>query len=63
MTVIDPSPEDMESALGARAELEVPEFQRPERSEQVRAEGVVAAKYWGDIQYRMIATFIIFAVC
>ena len=63
MTVIDPSPEDMESALGARAELEVPEFQRSERSEQVRAEGVVAAKYWGDIQYRMIATFTFFAAC
>lgn len=53
----------MESALGARAELEVPEFQRSERSEQVRAEGVVAAKYWGDIQHRMIATFVVFLAC
>ena len=63
MTVIDPSPEDMESALGARAAMEVPEPQRNERSAQVRAEGVVAARYWGEIQYRMIALFVFFSVC
>lgn len=63
MTAIDPSPEDMESALGDRAVMEVPEPQRTERNEQVRAEGLVASRYWGEVQYRMIATFVFFSVC
>ena len=31
--------------------------------EHIQAEAKVAAKYWGDIQYRMIFTFLVFAVC
>lgn len=63
MALIDPTPEDMESALGFRAAMEVPEIQRNERSEQIRGEGVVASRYWGEVQYRIIATFVFFAVC
>lgn len=33
------------------------------RSDNVRAENLVAAKYWGGIQYRIVVTFLIFAVC
>ena len=39
MSTQDYAPEEMESALNKRAELEVPEAGRSERSEQVRAEG------------------------
>jgi len=30
------------------------------RSEQVRGENLVAAKFWGPIQYRIVVTFIFF---
>ena len=43
--------------------MEVPEILRNERREQVRAEGVVASRYWGEVQYRMIATFVFFSGC
>ena len=33
------------------------------RGEQVRAENLIAAKYWGGIEYRIIATFVLFAAC
>lgn len=63
MTFIEPSPEDMESALNERAAFEVSELDRNERKEQIRAEGLIAAKYWGKIQFRIIATFVVFSVC
>jgi len=63
MLFTNPSPEDMESALDVRAALEVPEVLRNERREQVKSEGVVASRYWGEVQYRMIATFVFFSAC
>ena len=63
MSITEPTPEDMESALDAQAASEVPESLRLERTEQVRAEGLVASRYWGEVQFRMIATFVFFAVC
>ena len=34
-----------------------------QRSEQVRSENIVAAKFWGPIQYRIVFTFLFFSVC
>lgn len=63
MLTENPSPEDMDSVLHAKAELEVPEGNRSERGEQVRAEAMVAATYWGGVQYRIIATFVVVTAC
>ncbi|MBU3690144.1 MAG: hypothetical protein FGM29_11395 [Actinobacteria bacterium] len=56
-----PTPEDLESLLSLTAESEISTIARAERHDQVRAENQVAAKYWGEVQYRMIATFVVFA--
>ncbi len=56
-------PEDLEAVLFDKARGEVAEASRSNRNEQVRAENLVAAKYWGDVQYRTIATFVFFATC
>ena len=53
MLTENPSPEDMDSVLHAKAELEVPEGNRSERGEQVRAEAMVAATYWGGVQFNV----------
>ena len=53
----------MQSALDDRAAMEVPEAVRSERRDHVKAEGVVAARFWGEVQYRMIATFVVFFAC
>lgn len=50
MTTDAPAPEDLEAVLASSG-----------RSEHVRAENLVAARFWGGIQYRMIATFLVFA--
>ena len=63
MTVEYPLPEEMESALSARAAMEVADSTRAARSDQVRAESAVASRYWGEVQYRMIATFLAFTAC
>ena len=34
-----------------------------QRSEQVRSENLVAAKFWGPIQFRIVFTFLFFSVC
>ena len=56
-----PTPEDLESVLSLTAEFEISAIARAERHDQVRAENQVAAQYWGEVQYRMIATFVVFA--
>lgn len=61
MTIDAPAPEELEAVLASRASTEASDAGRSARSEQVRAENLVAAKYWGDVQYRMIATFVVFA--
>ena len=63
MTIDAPAPEDLEAVLIDKARGEAAEASRSDRNEQVRAENLVAAKYWGDVQYRMIATFVFFAAC
>lgn len=63
MTIEAPNPEDLETILISNADSESMESATVERRDQVRAEGLVAAKYWGGIQYRVIVTFAIFAAC
>lgn len=63
MPLESPTPEDLENILVAVAERESSSSDRFTRNDQVRAESLVAAGYWGGIQYRMIITFIVFAVC
>lgn len=63
MSIDVPMPEDLESVLDHRAVSEAsPDAQR-KRGEQVRAENLVAARYWGGIQPRIIVTFMLFTVC
>jgi len=63
MTIEAPAPEDLENLLNLRADQESVESGRLERRDQVKAEGLMASKYWGGIQYRVIVTFAVFAVC
>ncbi|MBM3718577.1 MAG: hypothetical protein FJW53_06355 [Actinobacteria bacterium] len=63
MVVEPPAPEDLETLLNNIADEEAGATARSQRSEQVRSEGLVAAKYWGAIQYRIIVTFVVFSVC
>jgi len=63
VTVEYPTPEEMESALGRKATLEVPDSTRNERSDQMRAESAIAARHWGEVQYRIIVTFIVYSAC
>lgn len=63
MSIPAPAPEDLEAVLEERAQVEVTSESRFDRSEQIRAENLVAAKYWSGVQPRIIFTFIFFAVC
>ncbi len=63
MTTDTPAPEDLEDVLTRSADAEAPAGSAHERREQVRAESLVAAKYWGGVQWRIMVTFLIFAVC
>lgn len=63
VTSAAPSPEDLEVILNLHADRESPEITRNERLEQVRSEGAIAAKYWGEVQLRVILTFVAFTVC
>jgi beta-carotene hydroxylase len=63
MTSITPSPEDLEDVLLKNADTEVAQEGRLARMELMRAENFVAAKYWGEFQFRIVATFLGFTVC
>jgi beta-carotene hydroxylase len=63
MHVTQPSPDDLENFLILNVDRESAESTRRERRDQVKAEGVIAAKYWGGVQYRMIVTFAVFCFC
>lgn len=63
MTTKAPTPEDLENILILNANGESVGETGVERRDQVKAEGVMAAKYWGGIQCRVILTFAIFVVC
>ena len=63
MTIEAPRPEDLENVLAENAHREVADVGRSDRSEQVRAENLIASRHWGGIQWRIIVTFLVFAVC
>ena len=63
MTTASPLPEELEITIENQALSEAEENSKTLRSEQVRGENLIAAKYWGDIQWRIIATFIVFTIC
>lgn len=58
-----PDPEALETILVEEAAQASNTSANGIRSENVRAENLVAAKYWGGIQYRIVVTFALFAVC
>lgn len=63
MTTDHPAPEALEETLISTAEQEMNGEDQPSRKELLRAESLVAAKYWGDIQYRILFTFVVFSIC
>jgi beta-carotene hydroxylase len=63
MSVETPRPEDLEQVLSERAIVETGDAERTVRADLVRAENVVAAKYWGGFQPRIVVTFIVFSIC
>lgn len=58
-----PEPEALEGLLVEEAVQANASASAGIRSDNVRAENLVAAKYWGGIQYRIVATFLLFTVC
>ncbi|MEY4995754.1 MAG: hypothetical protein RLZ67_479 [Actinomycetota bacterium] len=58
-----PAPEALEEILVEEASRASSSTDIGIRSDNVRAENLVAAKYWGGIQYRIIATFLLFTMC
>jgi beta-carotene hydroxylase len=63
MSDTTPAPESLEVILVEEAVQTNASASAGIRSDNVRAENLVAAKYWGGIQYRIIATFLLFSVC
>lgn len=63
MSDLTPEPESLEDLLVNEASQMSESPSTGIRSEDVRAENAVAAKYWGGVQYRIIATFVFFTVC
>ena len=63
MTSETPLPEDLEDRLESNALGEAAGDAAASRRDQVRAENLVASRYWGGIQWRIIATFVVFSVC
>ncbi|MFM9082923.1 MAG: hypothetical protein ACKOQ7_03335, partial [Actinomycetota bacterium] len=63
MSIDTPAPEELEAVLVQKADREVESVGQTTRSEQVRAENLVASQHWGGIQWRIIATFLFFSVC
>ena len=61
--IITPEPEALESMLVDQAVSPTSASAQGVRGENVRAESLVAAKYWGGIQYRIVVTFVLFAIC
>ena len=63
MSVAAPLPEELELTLANQALSEATNDSKTLRNDQVKAENFVAAKYWGSVQYRIIATFLFFSIC
>lgn len=62
MSDVTPEPEALEDILINEANNPVAATSTV-RVENVRAENLIAAKYWGGVQYRIIATFLVFTAC
>lgn len=63
MSAEELSPENLEKLITLQSVDAIDTPSRELRSEQVRAENLVAAEYWGGIQYRIILTFLAFGIC
>jgi len=61
MDTVTPDPEALDELLVTQAETGTSDAAA--RRDAVRAENAVAAKYWGGIQWRIVVTFLVFAVC
>jgi beta-carotene hydroxylase len=62
MNDLTPDPEALDDILIAQVET-AGSNDTALRRDYIRAENLIAAQYWGGIQWRIIATFIFFAVC
>lgn len=62
MDATTPDPEALEEVLLSKPDV-VGGPSTAVQSDTVRGEAAVAAKYWGDIQWRIVVTFVLFAVC
>lgn len=56
MSTLTPDPESLDDLLTQDASVS-------SRREAVQAENAVALKYWGEIQWRIVVTFIVFSAC
>lgn len=63
MSTESPAPEDLENILVMDAERDSAGGTVADRRSHVKAESLVAARYWGEVQYRMIVTFGVFVAC
>lgn len=63
MSDMTPAPEALEEILVEEASQATSSTSVGIGSDNVRAENMVAAKYWGGIQYRIVVTFLLFTVC
>ncbi len=61
MSLDTPQPEALDDYLVDASVQNLPSQQDPRR-DAVRAENVIAAKYWGEFQWRIVVTFASFAV-
>jgi beta-carotene hydroxylase len=59
MDAVAPDPEALEDLMQDQARAAGIDS----RGEQIRAENLIAAKYWGGIEYRIVGTFVFFAIC
>ena len=62
MDTSTPDPESLDDLLVSQASA-LAGGEADARRDAVRAENAVAARYWGGIQWRIIVTFLVFAVC
>jgi beta-carotene hydroxylase len=59
--ITTPTPEELENVLDRSALAGGTGPGASDRTDAVRAENLIAAKYWGDVQCRIILTFLVFA--
>jgi beta-carotene hydroxylase len=59
---VTPAPEALEDLLNSASHGDQPDSSG-ERRRAVHAENAVASRHWGGIQWRIVVTFLVFAVC